>query len=161
MYHQYMRIIYSRIDFFFFFWNINSTILHWLIYTFSSQLNTFYMLLIIPCFYKGKDIHNPNDPLQYFCMLGFLGCEMCLFRKLYVEEFVDSFGVVVFHLVDLESIIVIVFPHHLIHITVQLLVHILLFCPLLCWLKKDLFSPSSLILYKIFVIMLYAHFVIV
>ena len=94
-------------------------------------------------------------------MLGFLGCEMCLFRKLYVEEFVDGFGVVVFHLVDLESIIVIVFPHHLIHITVQLLVHILLFCPLLWWLKKDLFSPSSLILYKIFVIMLYAHFVIV
>ena len=40
----------------------------------------------------GKDIHDPNDPLPFFCMLGFLGCEMCLFQKLYVEGFVDSFA---------------------------------------------------------------------
>ena len=46
---------------------------------------------------------------------------MCLFRNLYVEGFVDSFGVVVFHLFDLKSIIVVLFPHHLIHITVQLM----------------------------------------
>ena len=86
---------------------------------------------------------------------------MCLFQKLYVEGFVDSLGVVVFHLIDLEPIIVIVFPHHLIHITVQLLVHILHFVPFHVGLKKDFFSPCNLILYKIFVIMLYAHFVIV
>ena len=84
-----MRIIYSWIDFFL---NINSIIINWLIYTFSSQLNTFCMLHVILCFHKGKDIHNPNDPLQYFCMLGFLECEMCLFRKLYVEGFIDIFG---------------------------------------------------------------------
>ena len=50
------------------------------------------MLHVIPCFHKGKDIHNPNDPLQYLCRLGFLVSEMCLFRKVYVEGFVDSFG---------------------------------------------------------------------
>ena len=86
-----MRIIYSRIEFFFF-GNINSTILSCLIYIFKSQLNTFCMLHVIPCFHKGKDIHNPNDPLQYLCRLGFLVSEMCLFRKVYVEGFVDSFG---------------------------------------------------------------------
>ena len=97
-----IRIIYSRIDFFFL--NINSTIINWLIYTFSSQLNTFCMLHVILCFHQGKDIHNPNDPLRYFCMLGFLGCEMCLFRKLYVEGFIDIFGEVFFfwYLFDLE-----------------------------------------------------------
>ena len=70
------------------------------------------MLHVIPCFHKGKDIHNPNDPLQYFCMLGFLGCEMCLFRKLYFEGFVDRlfFIFLFFHLVDLESKIAVVFP---------------------------------------------------
>ena len=99
------------------------------------------MLHVIPCFHKGKDIHNPNDPLQYFCMLGFLGCKMCLFQKLYVEGFVDSFGAIVFHLVDLESIIVVIFPRHLIHITEQLLVHILHFCPLLYWLEERFLFP--------------------
>ena len=70
------------------------------------------MLHVIPYFHKGKDIHNPNDPLQYFCMLGFLGCELCLFRKLYFEGFVDRlcFIFLFFHLVDLESKIAVVFP---------------------------------------------------
>ena len=31
----------------------------------------------------GKGIHDPNDPLLFSCMLGFLGCEMCLFPKLF------------------------------------------------------------------------------
>ena len=119
------------------------------------------MLHVIPCFHKGKDIHNPNNPLQYFWVLGFLECEMCLFRKLYVEGLVDSFGAIVFHLIDLESIIVVVFSCHLIHITTHLLVHILHFFPFYVGLKKDFFSPCSLILYKIFTIMLYAHFVVV
>ena len=127
-----MRILYSRIDFFFFFWNINSTIISWLIYTFSSQLNTFCMLHVIPCFHKGK-VQIPNYPLQYFCMLGLLGYEMCLFRKLYVEGFIDIFGefflflIFFLYLFDLESKMVVVFPSHLIHITVQLLIHILHF----------------------------------
>ena len=62
------------------------------LYIFKSIEHTFCMLHVIPCFHKGKYIHNPNDPLQYFCMLGFLGYEMCLFWKLYVEGFIDSFG---------------------------------------------------------------------
>ena len=40
---------------------------------------------------------------------------MCLFQKLYVKGFADG-GAIVFHLVDLELIIVVIFPHHLIHI---------------------------------------------
>ena len=139
-----MRILYSRIAFFFFFGNINSTIINWLIYTFSSQLNTFCMLHVIPCFHKGK-VQIPNYPLQYFCMLGFLGYEMCLFRKLYVEGFIDIFGEGFFfffwYLFDLELKMVVVFSHHLIHITSQLLVHILHFCPLLCWLEEGLLFP--------------------
>ena len=100
------------------------------------------MLHVIPCFHKGKDIHNPNDPLKYLCRLGFLVSEMCLFRKVYVEGFVDSFGeFFFFHLVDLELKIVVVFPRHLIHITLQLLVHILYLCPLLCWLEEGFLLP--------------------
>ena len=53
----------------------------------------------------GKGIHDPNDPIYFSCMLGFLGCEMCLFQKLYVEGFVDSFVAIVFRLVGLELII--------------------------------------------------------
>ena len=85
------------------------------------------MLHVILCFHKGKGSHDPNDPLHFSCMHGFLGCKMCLFQKLYVEGFVDSLGAIVFHLVDLESIIVVIFPRHLIHITEQLLVHIFAF----------------------------------
>ena len=86
---------------------------------------------------------------------------MCLFQNLYIEGFVDSFGALFSHLVDLESIIVVVFHRHLIHIIVQLLVQFCIFVPFSVGLNKDFFSPSSLILYKIFMIMLYAHFVIV
>ena len=50
------------------------------------------MLHVISCFQKGKNIHNLNYSLQYFCMLGFLGYEMCLFQKLYIEGFIDIFG---------------------------------------------------------------------
>ena len=78
------------------------------------------MLHVILHFHKGKGIHNPNDPLHFSCMLSYLGCKMCLFQKLYVEGFVDSFAAIVFHLVGLELITVIVFPHHLIRITAQL-----------------------------------------
>ena len=78
------------------------------------------MLHIILHFLMGKGIHNPNDPLHFSCMLGFLGCEMCLFQKLYVEGFVDNFAAIFFYLVGLELIIVIVFLHHLIRITTQL-----------------------------------------
>ena len=75
-------------------------------------------------------------------MLGFLGYEMCLLRKLYVERFVNSFGEFCFlHLVDLELKILVVFSHHLIHITAQLLVRILHFCPLLCWLEEGFLFP--------------------
>ena len=76
----------------FYFWNIISTILDWLICTFSNQWSIFCMLHVILCFYKGKGTHDPNDPLHFSCMLGYLGCEMCLFQKLYVEGFVDSFA---------------------------------------------------------------------
>ena len=55
--------------------------------------------------------------MTHSIFLACLGCEMCLFQKLYVEGFVDSFVAIVFHLVGLELIIVVVFPHHLIHIT--------------------------------------------
>ena len=119
-----------------FFGNIISTKLGWLICMFPSQLSTFYMLHVILRFHKGKGIHDPNDPLHFSCMLGFLGCEMCLFQKLYVEGFVDSFAAIVFHLVGLELIIVVIFPHHLISITTQLPVHTLHFCLLLCLLKE-------------------------
>ena len=132
-----MRKFYCR----FYFWNLISTILGWLIYTFPSQLSTFCMLHVILHFHKSKGIHNPNDPLHFSCMLGYLGCEMCLFQKLYVEGFVDSFAAMVFHLVGLELITVFIFPHHLICIIVQLPIHIFHFCLLLCWLEKGfLFS---------------------
>ena len=123
------------------FGSIISTELGWLICTFPSQLSTFCMLHVILHFHMGKGIHDPNDPLHFSCMLGFLGCEMSLFQKLYVKGFVDSFAAIVFHLVGLELIMVIVFLHHLIHIFVSFYV---------C-LKKDLFSHFSLILYKLFV----------
>ena len=55
-------------------------------------------------FHKGKGIHDPNDPLHFSCLLGFLGCEMCLFQKFYAKRFVDSFATIVFHLVGLELI---------------------------------------------------------
>ena len=132
-----MRKFYCR----FYFWNIISTILDWIICTFPSQLSTFCMLPIILRFHKGKGIHDPNDPLHFSCMLGYLGCKMCLFQKLYVEGFVDSFVAIVFHLVGLELITVIVFPHHLIRITTQLSIHILHFCLLLCWLEKRFLFP--------------------
>ena len=60
------------------------------------------MLHIILRFHKSKDSHDPNDPLRFSCMLGFLGCKMCLFQKLYVEGFVDSFVTIVSHLLGLE-----------------------------------------------------------
>ena len=124
-----------------FFGNIISTKLGWLICTFPSQLSTFFMFHVILHFHKGKGIHNLNDLLHFSCMLGFLGCEMCLFQKLYVEGFVDSFAAIVFHLVGLELIIVFVFSHHLIHITTQFLVHTLHFCHILCLLEEGfLFS---------------------
>ena len=129
-----------------FFGNIISTKLGWLICTFPSQLSTFCMLHVILCFHKDKGIHNPIDPLYFSCMLGFLGCEMCLFQKLYVKRFVDSFAAIVFHLVGLELIIVVVFLHHLIRIKMQLPVYTLHFCLLLCLLEKDFFSRFSLIL---------------
>ena len=94
------------------------------------------MLHVILHFHMGKGIHNPNDPLHFSCMLGFLGCEICLFQKLYVEGFVDSFAAIVLHLVGLELIIIIVFLHHLIRITTQLRVHTLHFCLLLCLLEE-------------------------
>ena len=81
---------YFIVELIFFFWNINSTIISWLIYTFSSQLNTFCILHVIPYFHKGK-VHNLNyHPLQYFCMLGFWDTK-CVW-KLYVEGFIDIFG---------------------------------------------------------------------
>ena len=55
-------------------------------------------------FYKGKGIHDPSDPLHFSCLLGFLGCEMCLFQKFYAKRFVDSFATIVFHLFGLELI---------------------------------------------------------
>ena len=110
-----------------FFGNIISTKLGCLICTFPSQLSTFCMLHVILRFHMGKGIHDPNDPLHFSCMLGFLGCEMFLFQKLYVEGFVDSFVAIVFHLLGLELIIVVVFLHHLICITTQLPVHTLQF----------------------------------
>ena len=113
------------------FGNIISTKLDWLICTFSSQLSTFCMLHVILHFHMGKGIHDPNDPLHFSCTLGFLGCEMCLFQKLYVEGFVYSFAAIVYHSVGLELTIVIVFLYHLIRITTQLPVHTLGF-----------FSPS-------------------
>ena len=134
---------YFIVELIFFFWNINSTIISWLIYTFSSQLNTFCILHVIPYFHKGK-VHNLNyHPLQYFCMLGFLGYEMCLkvvcWRIYwYFWRFFFSFFPYLF---DLESKMEVVLPHHLIHITAQLLVHILHFCPLLSWLEEGLLFP--------------------
>ena len=95
------------------------------------------MLHVILRFHKGKGIHDPIDPLYFSCMLGFLGWEMCLFQKLYVEGFFNSFAAIVFHLVGLELIIVVVFLHHFIHITMQFLVHTLHFCLLLCLLEND------------------------
>ena len=118
------------------FGNIISTKLDWLICTFPSQLSTFCMLHVILHFHMGKGIHDPNDPLHFSCMLSFWGCEICLFQKLYVKGFVDSFAAIVFHLVGLELIIVIVFLHHLIRITMQLQVHTLHFCLLLCLLEE-------------------------
>ena len=123
------------------FGNIISTKLGWLICTFPSQLSTFCVLHVILHFHMGKGIHDPNDPLHFSCMLGFLGCEMCLFQKLYVEGFVNSFAVIVFHLVGLELIIVIVFLHHLIRITTQLRVHTLHFCLLLYLLEEGFVFP--------------------
>ena len=75
-------------------------------------------------------------------MLGFLGCERCLFQKLYVKRFVDSFATIVFHAIGLELIIVVVFLHHLIRITTQLLVHTLHFCLLLCLLWRRISFPT-------------------
>ena len=124
-----------------FFGNIISTKLCWLICTFPSQLSTFCMLHVILHFHMGKGIHDPNDPLHLSCMLGFLGCEMSLFQKLYVEGFVDSFAAIVFHSVGLKLIIVIVFLHHLIRITTQLRVHTLHFCLLLCLLEEGFVFP--------------------
>ena len=57
------------------------------------------MLHVILHVHMGKGIHDPNDPLHFSCMLGFLGWEICLFQKLYVEGFVDSFVAIIFHLV--------------------------------------------------------------
>ena len=94
------------------------------------------MLHVILRFHKGEGSHDPNNPHHFSCMLGFLECKMCLFQKLYVEGFVDSFATIVSHLVSLELIIVIGFLPHLIHIRVQLQVHILHFCPLPCWPKE-------------------------
>ena len=131
--------------------NIISTKLGSLICTFLSQLSTFCILQVILHFHKGEDIHDPINPLYFSCMLGLLGWEMCLFQKLYVEGFVDSFATTVLHLVGLKLIIVIVFLYHLIRIKMQLSVHTLHFCLLLCLLEKDFFSHFSLILYKIFV----------
>ena len=119
-----------------FFGNIISTKLGWLICTFPSQLNTFCMLHVILLFHKGKGIHDPDSPLHFSCMFGFLGCEMCLFQKVYVEGFFNSFVAIVFHLVGLELIIVFVFSHHLIHITTQFSVHTLHFCLILCLLEE-------------------------
>ena len=99
------------------------------------------MLHVILHFHMGKGIHDPNDPLHLSCMLGFLGCEMCLFQKLYVEGFVDSFVAIVLHLVGLELIIVTVLLHHLICITTQLRVHTLHFCLLLCLLEEGFIFP--------------------
>ena len=96
------------------------------------------MLHVILRFHKGKGSHDPNDLLYFSCMLGFLGCKMCLFQKLYVEGFINSFVAIVSHLVDLELIIVVGFLPHLIHIRVQLRVHILHFL-----------SPSLLALRRI------------
>ena len=42
---------------------------------------------------------------------------MFLFQKLYVEGFVDSFVAIDFHMVGLDLVIVVVFPRHLIRIT--------------------------------------------
>ena len=81
------------------FGNIISTKLNWLICTFPSQLSTFCMLHVILHFHMGKGINDPNDPHHFSCMLGFLGCEMCLFQKLYVEGFVNSLATIVFHVV--------------------------------------------------------------
>ena len=78
------------------------------------------MLHVILRFHKGKGSHDPNDPLHFSCMLGFLGYKMCLFQKLYVEGFVDSFAAIVSHLVGLGLITVAGFLPHLIHIRVQL-----------------------------------------
>ena len=142
-----MRKFYCR----FYFWNIISIILGWLICTFSSLSSTFCMLHVILCFHKGKGIHYPNGPLHFSCMLGYFGMWNVFVPKVVVERFVDSFATIVFHLVGLELIIVVVFPHHLIRITTQLSIHILHFCLLLCWLEKDFFSRFSLVLYKIFV----------
>ena len=123
------------------FGNIISTKLGWLICTFPSQLSTFCMLHVILHFHMGKGIHDPNDPLHFSCMLGFLGSEMCLFQKLYVEGFVDCFAATIFYLVGLELTIVIVFLHHLIRITTQLSVHTLHFCLLLCLLEEEFVFP--------------------
>ena len=123
------------------FGNIISTKLSCLICTFPSQLSTFCMLHVILHFHMGKGIHDPNDPLYFSCMLGFLGCEMSLFEKLYVKGFVNNFAAIVFHLVGLEFIIVIVFLHHLIRITMQLRVHTLHFCLLLCLLEEGFVFP--------------------
>ena len=109
--------------------------------TFPSQLSTFCMLHVILHFHMGKGINDPNDPLHFSCMLGFLGCEMCLFQKLYVEGFVDNFAAVVCHLVGLEMIIVVVFLHHLICITTQLPIHTLHFCLLLCLHEDGFLFP--------------------
>ena len=124
-----------------FFGNIFSTKLNWLICTFPSQFSTFCMLHVILHFHMGKGIHDPNDPLHFSCMLGFLGCEICLFQKLYVEGFVNSFATIVFHLVGFDLIIVVVFHHHLIRITTQLPVNTLHFCLFLCLLEEGFHFP--------------------
>ena len=110
-------------------WYISKSIEHILHVTYNSS------------FHMGKGIHDPNDPLLFSCMLGFLGCEMCLFQKLYVEGFVNSFAAIVFHLIGLELIIVIVFLHQLIRITMQLPIHTLHFCLLLCLLEEGFLFP--------------------
>ena len=135
-YRNRIRKFYCR----FFFWNIISTILDWLICTFPSQLSTFWLLHIILHFHKGKGIHNPNDSLHFSCMLGYLGCEICLFQNLYVEGFVNSLAAIVFHLVGLELITIVVFPHLLIHIIASPYLH---FCLLLCWLEEGFLYPLS------------------
>ena len=73
-------------------------------------------------------------------MLGYLGCEICLFQNLYVEGFVNSLAAIVFHLVGLELITIVVFPHLLIHIIASPYLH---FCLFLCWLEEGFLYPLS------------------
>ena len=134
----------------FFLGNIISTKLGSLICTFPSQLSTFCILQVILRFHKVRAFMIPLTHSIFLACLFFWDAKCDCSKNCMSKNLSIVLQQFFFHLAGLELILVVVFLHHLIRITTQLLVHTLHFCLLLCLLEKDFFSHFSLILYNIF-----------